>query len=656
VLGSINSISANTTLTIDGVQPVISNITLRSSNVVTSTRAKSGDLITLGFTFSETVTDVTVADVGFTIANSVPSAYTNASTITLLGGNSYEAQILFTGSNTSSNSHYVWYSIDSSGIQDLAGNNFTGSGILSNTTPGGDFIIYDTVSPTLTFVDISSSSLINASKANDGDYISLRMTGDEWININTASVTIFNQQPTTINTTSPSSPLTDWEIITPIITSSDPSGTVTFSVEYYDMAGHEGSVNVNTTNGSSVYIDRTPPVISPIRMYSDNASTTLAKVGDTVYIEFTTNEVLSASNLNSIASGTSSTYSITGTDTIVYSYVMQSSDPEGFIAFSFNATDTALNDILNISSVTTGTAVYFDKTVPVISPIRMYSDNASTTLAKVGDTVYVEFVTNEDLSSFNLSSIASGTSSTYSLTGTDTIVYSYVMQSSDPEGFVAFSFNATDTALNDVLNISSVTTGTAVYFDNTSPTVTTVRTSSELGRYTDDDDSPINSDTISIQVNFDEIIYVSGGTPTLEMETGSIDRLASYSSGSGSNTLTFIYKVQDGDLTSPLNYTSTTALSDNGAFLKDTSGNFADLLLPETTDASSMQGATTIQIDAENPTFNFSSSTSNASSTSFVKDGELVSYTVIASEELDVSTLVATVTNFFTTKRFKFYS
>ncbi|MDG2492323.1 MAG: BspA family leucine-rich repeat surface protein [Flavobacteriaceae bacterium] len=541
VLGSLNSLSANTTLTIDGVQPVISNITLRSSNVVTSTRAKSGDLITLGFTFSETVTDVTVADVGFTIANSIPTAYTNASTITLLGGNSYEAQILFTGSNTSSNSHYVWYSIDSGGIQDLAGNNFTGSGSLSNTTPSGDFIIYDTVSPTLTFVDISSSSLIDVSRANDGDYISLRITGDEWININTASVTILSQQPTTINTTSPSSPLRDWEITSPLITSSDPSGTVTFSIEYYDMAGHLGFVTVNTTNGSSVYIDRTPPVISPIRMYSDNASTTLATIGDTVYVQFTTNEVLSASNLNSIASGTSSTYSLTGTDTIIYSYVMQSSDPEGYVSFSFNATDTANNPSALYTAVTTGTAVYFDKTVP---------------------------------------------------------------------------------------------------------SVTTVRTSSALGKYTDDDTDPTNSDTISIQVNFSEVIYVSGGVPTLEMETGSTDRLASYSSGSGSNTLSFIYTVQDGDFTSPLNYTSTAALSDNGAIIIDGSGNSADLSLQVITDAASMQGATPIQIDAENPTFNFSSTTSNASSTSFVKDGDLVSYTVIASEELDASSLVATITNF----------
>jgi gliding motility-associated-like protein len=961
VLGSINSLSANTTLTIDGIQPVISNITLRSSNVVTSTRAKSGDLITLGFTFSETVTDVTVADVGFTIANSIPTAYTNASTITLLGGNSYEAQILFTGSNTSSNSHYVWYSIDSGGIQDLAGNNFTGSGSLSNTTPSGDFIIYDTVSPTLTFVDISSSSLIDVTRANDGDYISLRITGDEWININTASVTILNQQPTTINTTSPSRPLRDWEITSPLITSSDPSGTVTFSIEYYDMAGHLGFVTVNTTNGSSVYIDRTPPVISPIRMYSDNASTTLATIGDTVYVQFTTNEVLSASNLNSIASGTSSTYSLTGTDTIIYSYVMQSSDPEGYVSFSFNATDTAnnpsalytavttgtavyfdktapiispirmysdnasttlatigdtvyvefttsedlssfnlnsiasgtsstysltgtdtiiysyvmqssdpegyvsfsfnatdtannpsalytavttgtavyfdktapiispirmysdnasttlatigdtvyvefttsedlssfnLNSIasgtsstysltgtdtiiysyvmqssdpegyvsfsfnatdtannpsalytavttgtavyfdktapiispirmysdnasttlatigdtvyvefttsedlssFNLNSiasgtsstysltgtdtiiysyvmqssdpegyvsfsfnatdtannpsalytaVTTGTAVYFDKTAPIISPIRMYSDNASTTLATIGDTVYVEFTTSEDLSSFNLNSIASGTSSTYSLTGTDTIIYSYVMQSSDPEGYVSFSFNATDTANNPSALYTAVTTGTAVYFDKTAPSVTTVRTSSALGKYTDDDTDPTNSDTISIQVNFSEVIYVSGGVPTLEMETGSTDRLAYYSSGSGSNTLSFIYTVQDGDFTSPLNYTSTAALSDNGAIIIDGSGNSADLSLQVITDAASMQGATPIQIDAENPTFNFSSTTSNASSTSFVKDGDLVSYTVIASEELDASSLVATITNF----------
>ena len=543
-LGSINTISANTTLTIDGVQPVISNITLSSSNTVTSTRAKSGDIITLGFTFSETVTDVTVADVGFTVANSIPTAYTNASTITSLGGNSYEAQILFTGSSTSSDSHNIWYTIDPSGIRDLAGNNFTGSGSESNSTPSGDFIIYDTVSPTLISVDIISNSSFDVFKANDGNYISLSVIGDEWININTASVTIFNQQPTAINATSLSSPLTDWEITSPVITSSDPSGTVSFSIEYYDMAGHIGSVVVNTTNGSYVEIDRTAPIISPISMYSNNASTTLAKVGDVVSLEFGLSE-------------------------------------------SFNSNGLA-------------------------------------------GTINGNVLTQDD----------------FTLLSTNTFRFDYTLTASDPEGLVSFSLRATDTANNPSATYTAVTTGTAVYFDKTAPTVTTVRTSSALGTYTDVDNDPANSDTISIQVNFSEVIYVSGSIPTLEMETGSTDRLASYSSGSGSNTLTFIYTVQDGDFTSPLNYTSTAALSDNGAIIIDGSGNSTDLSLPATTDAASMQGATPIQIDAENPTFNFSSTTSNASSTSFAKDGELVSYTVIASEELDASSLVATITNF----------
>ncbi|MDB4738258.1 gliding motility-associated C-terminal domain-containing protein [Flavobacteriaceae bacterium] len=543
-LGSINTISANTTLTIDGVQPVISNITLSSSNTVTSTRAKSGDIITLGFTFSETVTDVTVADVGFTVANSIPTAYTNASTITSLGGNSYEAQIIFTGSNTSSDSHNIWYTIDPSGIRDLAGNNFTGSGSESNSTPSGDFIIYDTVSPTLISVDIISNSSFDVFKANDGNYISLSVIGDEWININTASVTIFNQQPTAINATSLFSPLTDWEITSPVITSSDPSGTVSFSIEYYDMAGHIGSIVVNTTNGSYVEIDRTAPIISPISMYSNNASTTLAKVGDVVSLEFGLSE-------------------------------------------SFNSNGPA-------------------------------------------GTINGNVLTQDD----------------FTLVSTNTFRFDYTLTASDPEGLVSFSLSATDTANNPSSTYTAVTTRTAVYFDKTAPTVTTVRTSSALGTYTDDDNDPANSDTISIQVNFSEVIYVSGSIPTLEMETGSTDRLASYSSGSGSNTLTFIYTVQDGDFTSPLNYTSTAALSENGAIIIDGSGNSTDLSLPATTEAASMQGATPIQIDAENPTFNFSSTTSNASSTSFAKDGELVSYTVIASEELDASSLVATITNF----------
>src|SRR5690606_633898 len=94
------------------------------------------------------------------------------------------------------------------------------------------------------------------------------------------------------------------------------------------------------------------------------------------------------------------------------------------------------------------------------------------------------------------------------------------------------------------------------------PRVTEVSSSTADGTYK-------VGDTITITATFSEAVTVDtmGGIhiPTLQLETGSLDRLATYISGSGSNTLTFIYTVQPGDLSADLNYQSTTALWLNGA-------------------------------------------------------------------------------------------
>jgi hypothetical protein len=53
-------------------------------------------------------------------------------------------------------------------------------------------------------------------------------------------------------------------------------------------------------------------------------------------------------------------------------------------------------------------------------------------------------------------------------------------------------------------------------------------------------------DVITVTVTFDQSVTVTGGTPTLLLETGLVDRNATYVSGSGSNILTFSYTVQAG--------------------------------------------------------------------------------------------------------------
>nr|BFD59306.1 hypothetical protein CKG001_14130 [Bdellovibrio sp. CKG001] len=103
--------------------------------------------------------------------------------------------------------------------------------------------------------------------------------------------------------------------------------------------------------------------------------------------------------------------------------------------------------------------------------------------------------------------------------------------------------------------------------------------------------------TIQIRVNFDENVTVVG-TPRLTLETGSTDRDAVYSGGSGTSSLVFDYQVQTNDQNPDLDYISTSALVLSGATLRDALNNNATLTLPSPGSANSLAGTKNINIDA----------------------------------------------------------
>jgi len=112
---------------------------------------------------------------------------------------------------------------------------------------------------------------------------------------------------------------------------------------------------------------------------------------------------------------------------------------------------------------------------------------------------------------------------------------------------------------------------TQLYLDITNPSVANISSTNANGAY------GVNIE-VYITITFSESVYVTGTTPTLNLETDSIpDGVAYYTSGNGTNTLTFTYTVLLGHNSSDLDYLSTNALSGT---IKDIVGNHADLTLP----------------------------------------------------------------------------
>ena len=124
--------------------------------------------------------------------------------------------------------------------------------------------------------------------------------------------------------------------------------------------------------------------------------------------------------------------------------------------------------------------------------------------------------------------------------------------------------------------------------DDTRPTVSSV---------TGVDGTYNQGDSVLITIAFSEAVVVTG-TPTLELETGSTDAKATYTSGSGSQNWVFTYTVGAGEAAADLNYTGTDALSivAENATIKDPAGNLAILTLPALDNSSALAETSAIEI------------------------------------------------------------
>ncbi|ESE42198.1 Ig-like domain-containing protein [Shewanella decolorationis] len=192
------------------------------------------------------------------------------------------------------------------------------------------------------------------------------------------------------------------------------------------------------------------------------------------------------------------------------------------------------------------------------------------------------------------------------------------------------------TTVNDSQTNSSSLTGTssgigfnpvgAFSTDTLAPTVSSISASTANGTYK-------VGDVISIQVNFDETVLVTG-TPQLTLETGTTDRTIDYTSGSNSSSLTFNYTVQSGDTSADLDYVATNSLALNSGTIRDAASNNAILTLPSPGTANSLGANKNIVIDGIAPTI---SSVTASTANGTYKVGDNISIQVNFSEVVNVT-------------------
>ncbi|WP_431607548.1 beta strand repeat-containing protein, partial [Rheinheimera aquimaris] len=310
---------------------------------------------------------------------------------------------------------------------------------------------------------------------------------------------------------------------------------------------------------------------------------------------------------------------------------------------------TGTNIIVAVDDLDFEAGIAPDSTPPTITSVNSSTANGTY---KVGDVISIQVNFSENVTvasgtpQLTLETGATDRTINYvSGSGTSTLNFNYTVQAGDITADLDYVATTSLTlngatirdaaANNATLTLASpgaansLGANKALVIDGVVPTVTSGNSSTANGTYK-------VGDTISIQVNFSETVTVNtgGGTPQLTLETGTTDRIASYTSGSGSSQLTFSYTVQAGDTSADLDYVATNSLALNGGTISDAAANNANLTLASPGAANSLGANKAIVVDGVVPTV---SSVNSGTANGIYKAGDSIGILINFSEAVSVT-------------------
>jgi len=230
-----------------------------ASNNIDSTIAVEGDTITVSFTASDTIQNVTSTIIGKT------------ATVNNVSLNNWTASYTLTATEAQNTATFTINYEDQFGISQTQ---------VTSVTDGSQVLI-DTILPTLSPVSIASDNFDPAS-AQAGDIITVSFTSSETIQNVTGS--ILGNVATVSNISG-----NNWEL-SYTTSLGDTVGSVPFVINFQDSSLNSGVQVSSTTDGTSVTYSEPnlAPALLNATIYSDNNDSEIVKALDTITVDFTT--------------------------------------------------------------------------------------------------------------------------------------------------------------------------------------------------------------------------------------------------------------------------------------------------------------------------------------------------------------------------------
>ncbi|RZA25525.1 MAG: hypothetical protein EOP10_06600, partial [Proteobacteria bacterium] len=591
-------ISSSTSTAIDTSNPTVVRVSATTANGY----FKATDVITVTVKFSKVVTVGGGGDIGLTLETG-----TTDQVVTYAGGSGSDT-LSFTYTvqpgDTASDLNYASTTALSLGatgsIADSAGHAATLTLPALNDTnalAGQKALVIDTTNPT------APSAIAFPAAVSATTSFSMTWTNSTDTNLRYQNIKICTASDCTTGCRSAATPTASPATVTGVN-----GGTYYGCVQGEDWLGQTSAF---VPSGASVSIDTS---ITGVSSVSSTTTDGYYKTGDSinVSVQFSGNVTVANGGdilllLETGATDRSATYvSGSGGSTLVFTYTVQSGDVSADLDYASSSALTlgtngsivatngqnaalALPTVGGASSIAGQKSLVIDTVSPVApSSVGFASATSSSTTFSMSWTNSTDtnlryhntkICTAADCATGCISASTSAVSPK-TMTGVDGTTYYGCVQGEDFAGLTSAA----------VSSVGSVT------IDATAPTVTNVSSSTANGYYK-------TGNTVAITVLFSEVVYATNtGDLGLLLETGTTDQTAVYTSGSGSNTLTFTYTVVSGDTASDLNYDATSALAlGTAGTIKDSTGNNANLTLPAVLGASAIAAQKAIVIDTTAP-------------------------------------------------------